>query len=119
MATHFLNNGALLSSHPVIPPSSSIGDKDVPNPNKTAKVTLPIGVENGSEYTSSAINGGQMISPRVNPSENAPRSKPCQLRLPKITVFFLFAVLHSHGFRDFQKTLAPITMVTAPKPMPE
>ena len=46
---HFRNNGALLRSQPVAPPSSSIGDKAVPKPNRTAKPTLPNGVEKGNE----------------------------------------------------------------------
>jgi hypothetical protein len=46
---HFRNRGALLRSQPVAPPNSSIGDKAVPKPNKTAKLTLPMGVEKGKE----------------------------------------------------------------------
>jgi hypothetical protein len=46
---HIRSNGALLRSQPVTPPSRSIGDKEVPKPNKNANPTLPSGVEKGKE----------------------------------------------------------------------
>ena len=46
---HFRSNGALLRSHPVNAPNKSIGESAVPKPNKTAKATLPTGVEKGRE----------------------------------------------------------------------
>jgi hypothetical protein len=73
-AIHFLNKGALFRSQPETPPNNSMGDMAVPKPNRTAKRKLSIGVPNGIEYKRRKTNGGQRISPRLKPSEKAPKS---------------------------------------------
>src|SRR3972149_303490 len=72
MDIHFLNKGALLRSQPVTPPNSSIGDRAVPKPNKTAKTKLSIGAAKGTEYKrSNATKYGHTTSPLLKPSEKA------------------------------------------------
>jgi hypothetical protein len=46
---HFRKSGALFNNQPVTPPNNKIGEKAVPNPNKTAIPTLPSGLEKGKE----------------------------------------------------------------------
>jgi hypothetical protein len=116
---HFRNKGALLRSQPVAPPSSSIGDRAVPKPNKTAKLTLPTGVEKGNEYIKSAINGGHRISPLLKPSEKARKSNPNLPVFPCATEVLLFGRLHSHGDLNFRRMLAPIIIVTMLKVIEE
>ncbi len=72
--SHFLNKGALLRSQPVTPPNNSIGDKEVPKPNKTATAKLSIGAPKGTEYKRRAINGGQTINPLLKPSDKTRKS---------------------------------------------
>ena len=72
--SHFLNKGALLRSQPVTPPNNSIGDKEVPKPNKTATAKLSIGAPKGREYKRRVANGGHTIKPLLNPSDKARKS---------------------------------------------
>ena len=72
--SHFLNKGALLRSQPVTPPNNSIGDKEVPKPNKTATAKLSIGAPKGTEYKRRAANGGHTINPLLKPSDKARKS---------------------------------------------
>src|SRR5512138_144286 len=98
---HFRNSGALLSNHPVTPPK----------PNKTANVTLPSGVENGRAYNRRSASGGQMINPRLKPSENAPASTPNRPNLAEAV-----ACKSQPRLRfAFQITPMPMTIVIAPK----
>ena len=73
IAIHVLNRGALLRSQPVTPPSTNIGEIAVPMPNKTANAMLSTGLAKGTEYSKSAINGGQRISPLLKPKSEGAR----------------------------------------------
>ena len=69
---HFLNKGALLSSQPVTPPKSIMGDNAVPKPNKTATTKLSMGAAKGMVYKRSiATKYGHTINPLLSPSEKA------------------------------------------------
>src|SRR4030042_3362833 len=72
MDIHFLNKGAVLRSQPVTPPNSSIGERAVPKPNKTAKKKLSIGAAKGTEYKrSNATKYGHTTRHLMKPSEKA------------------------------------------------
>ena len=90
---HFLNDGALLSSQPVTPPNSNIGDRVVPKPKKKATTKLSLGEAKGIEYKRSKTKGGQITKPLLNPNEKARTSK-LFLVLVKSKVLFPF-VKHS------------------------
>ena len=111
---HLLKSGALLRSQPVTPPNSNIGDKAVPKPNKTAKITLSIGAANVAEYKRSAIKGGHTINPRVKPKEKARMSNLVDSFVtPK---FLSFSVLQlQEGDLVLRRICVPIAMVTMPK----
>ena len=113
-AIHFLNKGALLRSQPETPPSSSMGEMVVPKPNSTAKRKLSIGLPKGIEYKRSIANGGQIINPRLKPSEKAPASNLPERLFVFIVVFPAGGQLHVVA-RLFIKTTVPISIVTIPK----
>jgi hypothetical protein len=60
-----------------------------------------------------------MINPLLKPSEKAPKSNPNLPVLAFATRLLVSAELHSHGFRYFTSTLAPIIIVTMPKAIEE
>ena len=115
MESHLLNKGALLKSQPVTPPNNSIGDNEVPKPNKTATAKLSIGAPKGTEYKRRAANGGHTIKPLLKPSDKARKSN-----LPQIfwePRFLAHSGLQS-GEADllFQSMVMPIIIVTMLKP---
>jgi hypothetical protein len=115
MEIHFLNKGALFSSHPVTPPKSKIGDRAVPTPKSKAKAKLSNEVVNAAEYVTKRNNkGGHTISPLLNPREKACKSN-LAFNLPKAELSILELVQPSHdrGFDLALKSIfAPITIVT-------
>jgi hypothetical protein len=112
---HVLNNGALLRSQPVTPPSTNIGEIAVPTPNKTAKATLSTGLPKGIEYNKSANKGGQRIKPLLKPNVKAPVSNRFNPFLGIIEGW-----LHSQdGLRFLKSKMEPIIIVTMLKAMVE